>query len=237
MLALSGQVFRRPAYRLADLEDAIRTVETCFITNMRLCNQLPVPVPVMCGVIIWACCEPPPQTGEALFPRALCHAPDSFLQLAPSFPSPSLLIPRFPPRRLFLPPRRTCPSRRHASPTLPDSMARKPKTASPSSDSATSALPAIEWKYTKSMNMQDLARDDDYLSHLFIEKIGSMGGTQMLVHRMDPRRRLPKTDAEPILAIIHRVCHPMFPSTPLTHRNSTRRNVANRCEALRTSSH
>lgn len=153
------------------------------------------------------------------------------------FPHRLLLIPRFPPRRLSLRPRRTCPPRRHASSTHLDAMARKPKTSSPSCDSVANALAAIVWKYTKSMNMRDLARDDDYLSHLFIEKIGSLvSGHPMLVHRMDPRRRLPKTEVAGILAIIHRVCIPRLLQSSIAHRKATRLIAVNRCEAVQSSS-
>ena len=189
-----------------------------------------------CFGVLWATTT---RTDEALFPRACGHRLwPTFLQLAPSHTvlSLSLLIPRFPPRRPPPRPRRTCPPRRHASLSLPDPMARKPKTYSPSCDSVASSTIAIVWKYTKSMNMRDLARDDDYLSHLFIEKIASMAiANQMLVHRMDPRRRLPKTEAVPILAILHRVCHPMFLPTSFTHGKLTRYNLANCREAFRPS--
>ena len=67
----------------------------------------------------------------------------------------------------------------------------------------------VSWKFTKSMNMRDLSRDDDYLSHLFVEKLGNLGSTApFLVHKMDPMRRLPRTDAMEILTIVHRVCPP-----------------------------
>ncbi|KAI5123638.1 hypothetical protein M0805_001671 [Coniferiporia weirii] len=88
-------------------------------------------------------------------------------------------------------------------------MARKPNKSSPAADqqagsSTVSGL--VAWKFTKSMNMRDLARDDDYLSHLFIEKLGSLGSApSLLVHRMDPFRRLPKTDTTDILAIVQRL--------------------------------
>lgn len=55
------------------------------------------------------------------------------------------------------------------------------------------------------MNMRDLSRDDDYLSHLFVEKLGN-SVTPLMVHKMDPLRRLPKTDAVEILGIVKRVC-------------------------------
>ncbi|KDQ57765.1 hypothetical protein JAAARDRAFT_35454 [Jaapia argillacea MUCL 33604] len=59
----------------------------------------------------------------------------------------------------------------------------------------------MEWRPTKIMNMKDLSRDDDFLSHLLVEKLGT-GIVPLLVHKMDPSRRLPKTDAERLLEII-----------------------------------
>lgn len=73
-------------------------------------------------------------------------------------------------------------------------------------DEDTPDEPLVPWKVTKIMNARDLARDDDFLSHIFIEKLGATGvGQQLLVHRMDPRRRLPKTDTAAVHAIVQRV--------------------------------
>lgn len=56
------------------------------------------------------------------------------------------------------------------------------------------------------MNMFDLARDDDYCSYLFVEKLGRLGGgSPLLVHKMDSRRTLPKTETADVLAILRRV--------------------------------
>lgn len=52
--------------------------------------------------------------------------------------------------------------------------------------------------------MRDLSKDDDFLSHLLVEKLGT-GSVPLLVHKMDPTRRLPKTDAQDLLAIVRRV--------------------------------
>jgi [histone H4]-N-methyl-L-lysine20 N-methyltransferase len=54
------------------------------------------------------------------------------------------------------------------------------------------------------MNMRDLSKDDDFLSHLLVEKLGT-GAVPLLVHRMDPSRRLPKTNADDLLQIVRRV--------------------------------
>ena len=67
-----------------------------------------------------------------------------------------------------------------------------------------------KWRSTKVMKVQDLARDDDFLSHLLVEKLGT-GHIPLLVHKMDPSRRLPKTSPQDLMAIIRRVRF-IFPS-------------------------
>lgn len=62
----------------------------------------------------------------------------------------------------------------------------------------------VSWRPTKKMNVRDLSNDDDFLSHLLVEKLGT-GAVPLLVHKMDPKRRLPKTDAAALLAIVKRV--------------------------------
>ena len=52
--------------------------------------------------------------------------------------------------------------------------------------------------------MSDLSRDDDFLSHLFVEKLGT-GSVPLFVHKMDSSRRLPKTGPNDILQIVRRV--------------------------------
>ncbi|KAF8210388.1 hypothetical protein K438DRAFT_1809596 [Mycena galopus ATCC 62051] len=54
------------------------------------------------------------------------------------------------------------------------------------------------------MNMRDLSKDDDFLSHLLVEKLGT-GTVPLLVHKMDSSRRLPKTDADDLLHIVRRL--------------------------------
>jgi histone-lysine N-methyltransferase SUV420H len=61
-----------------------------------------------------------------------------------------------------------------------------------------------KWRSTKVMKVQDLARDDDFLSHLLVEKLGT-GDIPLLVHKMDASRRLPKTSPQDLMAIIRRV--------------------------------
>src|SRR5712672_243691 len=70
-----------------------------------------------------------------------------------------------------------------------------------------------KWRSTKVMNVHDLARDDDFLSHLLVEKLGT-GDIPLLVHKMDPARRLPKTNPEDLMAITRRV----RPSSLLSRR-------------------
>ncbi|CAL1707732.1 unnamed protein product [Somion occarium] len=60
------------------------------------------------------------------------------------------------------------------------------------------------WKVVTMMNMRDLSRDDDFLSHLLVEKLGT-GMVPLVVHKMDPTRRLPKTDADQLLQIVRRL--------------------------------
>lgn len=67
----------------------------------------------------------------------------------------------------------------------------------------------VEWTPKMTMNMGDLSRDDDFLNHLLVEKLGT-GGVPLYVHKMDPTRRLPKTDPKDLMAIVQRVSTP-FP--------------------------
>lgn len=52
--------------------------------------------------------------------------------------------------------------------------------------------------------MRDLSNDDDFISHLLVEKLGT-GAVPLYVHKMDPIRRLPKTDSQELLQIVRRV--------------------------------
>ncbi|KAJ7594424.1 hypothetical protein C8J56DRAFT_437183 [Mycena floridula] len=72
---------------------------------------------------------------------------------------------------------------------------------------------SLSWRPTKIMNMQDLSKDDDFLSHLLVEKLGT-GTVPLLVHKMDPSRRLPKTDAQELLKIVRRL---VVSRSPLHH--------------------
>lgn len=57
------------------------------------------------------------------------------------------------------------------------------------------------------MNARDLSRDDDFLSHLLVEKLGT-GAVPLVVHKMDPSRSLPRAGADELLQIVRRVSLP-----------------------------
>ncbi|KAI0779632.1 hypothetical protein C8Q74DRAFT_1316171 [Fomes fomentarius] len=80
----------------------------------------------------------------------------------------------------------------------------------PTASSRSSVLKGA-WRPTKIMNMRDLSRDDDFLSHLLVEKLGT-GGFPLVVHKMDPSRRLPKTDPEELMQIVRRLVVSKGPS-------------------------
>lgn len=77
----------------------------------------------------------------------------------------------------------------------------------PAAASSSSSSLKGQWRPTKIMNMRDLSRDDDFLSHLLVEKLGT-GDVPLIVHKMDPTRRLPKTNADDLLQIVQRVSVP-----------------------------
>lgn len=52
--------------------------------------------------------------------------------------------------------------------------------------------------------MRDLSNDDDFISHLLVEKLGT-GVVPLYVHKMDPGKRLPKTNSQDLLQIVRRV--------------------------------
>ncbi|KZT04673.1 uncharacterized protein LAESUDRAFT_760966 [Laetiporus sulphureus 93-53] len=60
------------------------------------------------------------------------------------------------------------------------------------------------WRPTKVMNMRDLARDDDFLSHLLVEKLGT-GDVPLVVHKMDANRTIPKANPDELLVIVKRL--------------------------------
>lgn len=78
-----------------------------------------------------------------------------------------------------------------------------PSTSSPSHPPSTT-VPALTWRPTKIMHMRDLSKDDDFLSHLLVEKLGT-GTVPLLVHKMDGSRRLPRTDSMDLMRIVRRV--------------------------------
>ncbi|KAI0320906.1 hypothetical protein OF83DRAFT_1102360 [Amylostereum chailletii] len=77
--------------------------------------------------------------------------------------------------------------------------------ASATPPTASSKGPPV-WHTTKKMNMADLSRDDDFLSHLLVEKLGTQN-VPLLVHKMDPTRRLPKTSPEDLMNIVRRLAN------------------------------
>lgn len=63
----------------------------------------------------------------------------------------------------------------------------------------------VEWKVTLApMNARDLARDDDFISHMLVECLGSV--EPLSVHKMDASRKLPTWNPEDILEIVQKVC-------------------------------
>ncbi|GLB37522.1 putative SET (Su(var)3-9, Enhancer-of-zeste, Trithorax) domain containing protein [Lyophyllum shimeji] len=78
---------------------------------------------------------------------------------------------------------------------------------------ASSSKGVLTWRPTKIMNMRDLSKDDDFLSHLLVEKLGT-GMVPLLVHKMDSTRRLPKTDARDLLTIVRRL---VVSKAPIQH--------------------
>ncbi|KAJ6583657.1 hypothetical protein B0H10DRAFT_2096985 [Mycena sp. CBHHK59/15] len=66
--------------------------------------------------------------------------------------------------------------------------------------------PIIWQPTTMMMNVRDLSKDDDFLSHILVEKLGT-GAVPLVVHKMDPSRKFPRTDADPILAIVRRLAN------------------------------
>ena len=97
----------------------------------------------------------------------------------------------------------------------------------------------LTWNPTSNMNMRDLSRDDDFLrcvhmvialfvhfslifwrwlvpySYLLVEVLGTTDNP-LVVHKMDPSRRLPKHDPIEVLRILQRVRHISF--IPAPHR-------------------
>ncbi|KAF8135774.1 hypothetical protein EV363DRAFT_808495 [Boletus edulis] len=62
----------------------------------------------------------------------------------------------------------------------------------------------LTWRPTKIMNMRDLSKDDDFLSHLLVEKLGT-GNVPLCVHKMDSSRRLPKVPTSDLMATVRRL--------------------------------
>ncbi|KAK2463199.1 hypothetical protein APHAL10511_004854 [Amanita phalloides] len=89
-----------------------------------------------------------------------------------------------------------------------------PKATPPALSTPSSACSTfLTWRPTKIMNMRDLSKDDDFLSHLLVEKLGT-GGVPLYVHKMDSSRKLPKTDANDLLQVVRRL---VMNKAPLQH--------------------
>jgi histone-lysine N-methyltransferase SUV420H len=81
---------------------------------------------------------------------------------------------------------------------------------SPAQASSSVKAGSAIWRVTnKAMNVTDLSRDDDFLSRLLVEKLGT-DGIPLHVHKMDPLRRLPRVGADDLLEIIRRVRPSVF---------------------------
>ncbi|KAF8622713.1 hypothetical protein AX15_006804 [Amanita polypyramis BW_CC] len=89
-----------------------------------------------------------------------------------------------------------------------------PKATATSSNTPSSSYSSHPtWRPTKIMNMRDLSKDDDFLSHLLVEKLGT-GGVPLYVHKMDSSRKLPKTNANDLLQIVRRL---VMNKAPIQH--------------------
>ncbi|KAF8706220.1 SET protein, partial [Rhizoctonia solani] len=65
----------------------------------------------------------------------------------------------------------------------------------------------ISWQRTvATMQAQDLARDDDFLSHILVDTLAS--DRPLGVHKMDPTRPLPECDSRDILRIVRKLAVP-----------------------------
>ncbi|KAF8161189.1 hypothetical protein B0H34DRAFT_699818 [Crassisporium funariophilum] len=73
-----------------------------------------------------------------------------------------------------------------------------------STSRVSSSVNTLTWRPTKIMHMRDLSKDDDFLSHLLVEKLGT-GTVPLLVHKMDASRRLPKTNTQDLMKIVRRL--------------------------------
>lgn len=60
------------------------------------------------------------------------------------------------------------------------------------------------WAYTTRMVVGDLSRDDDFLSHVLVEKLGT-GNLPLIVHRMNSDSRPQRTEATQLLDVVRRV--------------------------------
>ncbi|KAJ7731472.1 hypothetical protein B0H14DRAFT_524317 [Mycena olivaceomarginata] len=62
----------------------------------------------------------------------------------------------------------------------------------------------VPWRPTSLMKACDLAKDDDFLSHILVERL-STGAVLLVVHKMDPSYRPPPIDPDSILPLVRRL--------------------------------
>ncbi|KAG8965846.1 Histone-lysine N-methyltransferase set9 [Tulasnella sp. 419] len=73
------------------------------------------------------------------------------------------------------------------------------------SSSSSRLLPPIPWSLTQGlMNARDLAKDDDLLSHILVDTLGTGLDAPLGVHKMDSARRMPKFETQDILYIVRK---------------------------------
>ncbi|KIO17450.1 hypothetical protein M407DRAFT_172087 [Tulasnella calospora MUT 4182] len=66
-------------------------------------------------------------------------------------------------------------------------------------------LPPVTWSLTQGLMVaRDLARDDDLLSHLLVDTLGTGPEAPLGMHKMDSARRMPKFNTEDILYIVRK---------------------------------
>lgn len=68
----------------------------------------------------------------------------------------------------------------------------------------------LTWGFTTRMVVSDLSRDDDFLSHVLVEKLGT-GNLPLMVHKMNGSSRPQRTDANQLLDIVRRVRRVLIP--------------------------
>jgi hypothetical protein len=78
----------------------------------------------------------------------------------------------------------------------------------------------LTWGFTTRMLVGDLSRDDDFLSHVLVEKLGT-GDLPLMVHKMNNASRAQRTDAIQLLDVVRRVRVFSLPRFPSGHSDSS----------------